>query len=243
MRYSLLDFFFPQICCICKRHGHYICTNCKKLLKRNLPECYICRRLSPTYSSHICCKKRYSLDNVYVAWEYNHMSSSILKLYKYKYVRDIAPALTELFLDTICKSTFRKNLKEALLVPVPISGLRRKERGFNQMDYIVKRISSCFCLDICMDLVLCRTSSGHQAGKSKQERVISKENPFYIKESVNIDIRKYKSITLVDDVITTGNTLETITEVLRNRYGADMKVDALCMFRGKPYFLPTPHPR
>jgi len=94
MNIPLLNFLFPNMCCICKRYGNYICDDCKKLLKRNLPECYICRRLSPQYSSHTQCRKCCSLDNVFVGWEYNHMSSSILKLYKYKNVREISMGLS-----------------------------------------------------------------------------------------------------------------------------------------------------
>jgi len=238
MNISLLDFFFPRMCCICKRHGNYICDDCKKLLKHNLPECYICRRLSPSYASHCLCKKTYSLDNIFVAWEYNHMSSSILKLYKYKNVQDISKILSELFLDAIAKSSFTNNLKDTLLVPVPISNTRRNERGFNQMEYITKEVSKNFQLDLRDDLLRCKRSDVHQAGKNKMERYESKENPFYI--SPNHDsILKYKSITLVDDVITTGSTLEKITKIIKIHYGMDTVVNALCMFRGKPYYLPT----
>lgn len=68
------------------------------------------------------------------------------------------------------------------------------------------------------------------------------ENPFYIHKHASLDLSLYCSITLVDDVITTGNTLEKITQVIRTFYGTNIVLNALCMFRGKPYFLPTvPH--
>lgn len=239
MNISLLDFFFPHMCSICKRYGNYICDDCQKLLKRNLPECYICRRLSPSYASHKECIKRYSLDNVFVAWEYNHMSSSILKLYKYKNVQDISKVLSELFIPLIQKSSFVSVMKDTLLIPVPISNIRKNERGFNQMEYITKSIGKEFQLDIRNDLLCCRNSNSHQASKNKMERYGSKENPFYIKDSSPRFLLQYKSITIVDDVITTGNTLEKITQVIKIHYGMDTVVNALCMFRGKPYYLTT----
>ncbi len=243
MEISLLNFFFPRMCCICKRHGNYICDDCKKLLKRNLPECYLCRRLSPLYLSHSSCKRRYSLDNVFVGWEYNKMSSSILRLYKYKNVQDISEVLSVLFIEAIQKSAFANSLKNTLLVPVPISYLRKSERGFNQMEYITNEIGKVFQLDVRSDLLYCKNSNIHQASKNKMERYGSKENPFYIKNSNKSSEFEYKSITLIDDVITTGNTLEKIAQVIKIHYGMNTVVNALCMFRGKPYYLSTSQPR
>jgi len=237
MDFSLSNFLFPRMCSICKRYGNYICDDCKKLLKRNLPECYICRRLSPSYVSHPLCKTQVSLEKVFVAWEYNILSSSILKQYKYKNVKDIAEVLSTLFIDSILASTFARDIEKTLLVPVPISNLRRNERGFNQMEHITTRIGKYWGLDIESNFISCRNSTLHQASKSKMERDISKENLFYIDNPV--DISKYKSITLVDDVITTGNTLEKISFVIKSYYGIHTTVNALCMFRGKPYYLPT----
>lgn len=170
MDFSISDFLFPRMCCICKRYGHYICDDCKKLLKRNLPECYICRRLSPSCISHAKCMKSSSLNGLFVAWEYNRMSSSILKLYKYKSVKDISTVLSELFIDTIMKSAFQNNLKNTLLIPVPISNMRKNERGFNQMEYITVEISKRLQLKYSTDMVLCRSSVGHQARKNRLER-------------------------------------------------------------------------
>lgn len=239
MDISLLDFLFPRMCCICKRHGNYICDDCKKLLKRNLPECYLCRRLSPLYGSHSSCQRRYSLDNVFVGWEYNRMSSSILKLYKYKNVEEISKILSEIFIASIQKSSFETVLKDTLLIPVPISTTRRNERGFNQMEYITNEIGKVFKLDVKNDLLYCRNSNVHQASKNKIERYGSKENLFYVKDPYGRTAFKYRSLTLVDDVITTGNTLEKLTKVIKIHYGMDTVVNALCLFRGKPYYLPT----
>jgi len=239
MYFSFLDFVFPRMCYICKRHGNYICHECKKLLKRNLPECYVCRRLSPSYVTHIQCKKSYSLQHVFVAWEYNRMSSDILKQYKYKNVKDISGILGEIFIRGILDSSFSCHLKDSLLVPVPISNARKRERGFNQMESISTDIGKFFNLEICNDLVFCKNSGEHKAGKSKSQRIGNQFNPFYISYPRRDYIKKFKSITLVDDVITTGGTLEMISKVIKDTYGMDMQVNALCMFRGKPYYLPN----
>jgi len=167
------------------------------------------------------------------------MSSSILKLYKYKNVQDISEVLSNLFIASIQKSSFANVMKDSLLIPVPISNLRKSERGFNQMEYITKKIGEEFQLDVRNNLLYCKNSNIHQASKNKIERYESKENLFYVKSPYGRTQFKYRSITLVDDVITTGNTLEKITAVIKIHYGMDTVVNALCMFRGKPYYLPT----
>jgi ComF family protein len=171
------------------------------------------------------------------------MSSSILRLYKYKNVQDISEVLSVLFIEAIQKSAFANSLKNTLLVPVPISYLRKSERGFNQMEYITNEIGKVFQLDVRSDLLYCKNSNIHQASKNKMERYGSKENPFYIKNSNKSSEFEYKSITLIDDVITTGNTLEKIAQVIKIHYGMNTVVNALCMFRGKPYYLSTSQPR
>jgi ComF family protein len=160
-------------------------------------------------------------------------------LYKYKNVQDISKILSEFFIETIQKSSFIDLLKDTVLAPVPISYIRKKERGFNQMEYITKEIGKEFQLNITNDFLYCKNSSVHQASKNRIERYESNNNPFYIKYSNQYSFSRFKSITLVDDVITTGNTLEKITKVIKIHYGMDTVVNALCMFRGKPYYLPT----
>lgn len=170
------------------------------------------------------------------------MSSSILRLYKYKNVKEISEVLSEFFIEAIQKSAFTNSLKNTLLVPVPISYLRKSERGFNQMENITNEIGKVFQLDVKNDLLYCRNSNSHQAGKNKVERYGSRENPFYIKEDYGASRLSYRSITLVDDVITTGNTLEKLAQIIKIHYGMDTVVNALCIFRGKPYYLSNSQP-
>ncbi len=233
MRNSFLNIIFPPSCIVCTRPGAYLCVNCRKIFKYNIPECYICRRISGNYTTHPQCKKKYSLDWVYVAWEYNKVSSRFIKQYKYKNVYDMRENIADFFLDTFLKSSTCKLVPNTLLVPVPISTLRMSERGFNQMVYISRRISNHFHLDMSTNLLACKSKLEHQASKSKSERLNSSNN-FYVNCKINIS--KYKSITLLDDVITTGGTLERITKVLKDTYGTETPINALCLFRGKPHF-------
>jgi ComF family protein len=238
---NLLDTIFPKSCSICKKKGDYLCSRCKKLFKRNLPECYICRKLSPSYKTHYECsqgKEDSFLNYVFIGWEYNSLSSIILKKYKYNYVQGISETLVEIFIESIKKSTFERQLLGTILTNVPLTSRRLRDRGFNQTTKIAERVAEAFNIPFAKGLIERKEGSGHQALRDKEEREKIKEDTFALKNSFSPE--GYSSITILDDVITTGATLEAISSTLRKNVYRDMEINALCMFRGKPYYLEIP---
>lgn len=231
---NILDIVFPRSCTICSKEGTYLCERCKKLFKRSLPECYICRRLSNDFQSHSSCMRNYSLTSVFVCWEYNSLTSTILKRYKYSYVYDISESLGELFLDTVKDSPYLKLLGKTLVTIVPISSSRMRERGFNQV-FNLGKIFAHYCnFEFCDSLILKTEESGHQALADREERKsISSE---YYSLNMNSNVDGYESITIIDDVVTTGATLESITKCLRKGLGKDIPIHAICLFRGRPFY-------
>lgn len=227
---SFLNFAYPKSCHICGRHGQYLCDTCKKTFKRNLPECYVCRRLSPNYNTHTDCQNTYSLDQVVVGWQYNKISSKILKSYKYKGTWDIGKYLAEFLTNSLGHVTF----KDTLFTSVPISFLRRNERGFNQTELLLEIISKYYDCDFSSDLIGRKIEKGHQSLRDRESRLIEKSSAFYIKDERLLG--EYNSVTILDDVITTGHTLECISKIIKEKQGDSYTVNALCLFRGKPYY-------
>lgn len=235
---NILDILFPKTCSICQRKGTYLCSRCKKLFKRNLPECYICRKLSSNYKTHSECRELSpgsSLDNVFVAWEYNSLTSDLLKKYKYGYVYDMADILSEFFVENIFKSNFPKSFSNTLLTNVPIPNNRLRERGFNQTLKISEAISKYFDVPFSETLLRRKNTYDHQSLKDKGERKYISKEDFIVNSSSNVS--NYDSITIVDDVITTGITLECVSGRLREIFGKELVINGICMFRGRAYYL------
>jgi predicted amidophosphoribosyltransferase len=113
--------------------------------------------------------------------------------------------------------------------------VRFLERGFNQTELIAQNISKKFACGLALDIVKCKNTKDHRAGQSKKMRKLSSPNPFFI-DNIS-QISGYKSITLLDDVITTGRTLENIMQVLQYTYPTVEEFNAICLFRGKPYYI------
>lgn len=235
---NILDTLFPKTCSICKRKGTYLCSRCKKLFKRTLPECYACRRLSNNYKTHSGCKKDKGfsyLDNVFVAWEYNSLTSDLLKKYKYGYVYDMADILSDFLVKSIFNSNFTQLFSKTLLTNVPIPDNRLRERGFNQTLKISEAISKHFDLSFSDTLLRRKNTYDHQSLKDKGERKYISKNDFIVNSKLRVS--KYKSITIVDDVMTTGITLESVSESLRDTFGEEIIINGICMFRGRAYYL------
>ena len=125
-------------------------------------------------------------------------------------------------------------MKNTLLTNIPISSNRLRERGFNQTYDLAKKVSDTFNLDFCDTLIGRKDTDEHQSMKDRDDRRRISQNDFLIQKV--IDISQYKSITIIDDVITTGSTLESVSNVLRNQYGKELNINAICMFRGRPYY-------
>jgi len=202
----------------------------------------LCRRISPNYRTHEECidqkcitgKELGYLDNVFVSWEYNSLTSDLLKKYKYGYVYDMSKTLSEFFVESVSHSVFSDSLKDTLLTNVPIANNRLRERGFNQTLDISKSVAKKFNLDSSENLVRRKNTYDHQSLRDRDERKSISKDDFIVNSS--FDLTSYKSITIVDDVITTGVTLESMCEQLREVFGQDLKINGMCMFRGKPYY-------
>jgi len=150
-------------------------------------------------------------------------------------VTDTSQLLNDLLIERIFACGYHGFLKGSLIIPVPISDTRRAERGFNQSEILARSLSRRFNCDLELSMIGCRNTTYHRAGQSMEKRQQIYENPFFLKSRK--DLSSYQSITIVDDVITTGKTLENVTQIIRDNYLTDLRINAICLFRGKPYYL------
>ena len=196
----VLDFLFPPVCGIClKRNGKSICDECRKIIN------YKSINKNKKY------KKKYFYKHLYI-FKYEGIIRQRLLEYKFKE----KAYLYKTFAETIIhdKDNIEYIKKYDILIPVPIHKKRKKDRGYNQSELIAKEIVK-FCKDIKLELNILYKKENivAQSTLDKKERMKNIKNVFEIRNECKI---KNKKILLLDDIYTTGSTVNECSRILKN---------------------------
>ncbi|WP_233713442.1 ComF family protein [Lederbergia citri] len=207
-----------------------LCQKCREkleLIKGYL--CDICSRpikeLDPKFvTDHTCLdcirweqdpQLKSTLDKNFSIFIYNDFLKEFIARFKFRGDYELAKAFSKEI------SSQLKYLDHDILVSIPLSEERIKERGFNQSEALAREAGfSAFDL-------LIRTHSEKQSKKSRDERITQKQ-VFQLKEPTNII--QGKNILLIDDIYTTGSTLRQAAKILKEA-GAN-QVQSLTVARG-----------
>ncbi|MBB6501500.1 ComF family protein [Pedobacter cryoconitis] len=101
--------------------------------------------------------------------------------------------------------------KTELIIPIPLHRLKERKRGYNQSKCIADGIAKVLQLPVNTKLLTRKINTGTQTKRSRYNRFENMEYIFRISQSLSL---KHKAILLVDDVITTGATLESCGHLL-----------------------------
>lgn len=189
----------------------------KKLLKIILPErCLGCQEKNIGYLCSQCLNKIspcFDHSNVLAAASYK---SPVIKkaiwLLKYRRAKKLAEPLAELIFQRIF-SPNSKGLNPHIIIPIPLSKKRLRERGFNQAELIAEFLSQKTAIKVESGVLekIKHTESQVKAGK-REKRLQNLKGTFRVSRP---ELIRGKNIILVDDVATTGATLSEARRVLK----------------------------
>ena len=108
-----------------------------------------------------------------------------------------------------------------LLIPVPLHPSREKRRGFNQSEWFAKGLAGSLGKKVYTDVLIRPAGTETQTNKSRIERWQNVENNFKLSRH---DLIENKHILLVDDVVTTGATLESCASLLMRSEGVRVSI-------------------
>lgn len=208
---SILDFIFPTECLDCGAEDELLCKDCfNKIELRNLKQCPLCNKQQPKDKLCPACKETSYLDEIIICADYeNEILQKTIRYFKYKYVKDLGAALGQIMIN---KYKQIKQLPNALIIPTPLHQRRTLERGFNQAELLAEQFADYFDLPILNQVLYRQKNIEHQANLNKKQRLKNIKGCFTIK---NIELIKNQNIILVDDVITTGATLNEQAKLLK----------------------------
>ena len=214
----LLDLVFPRECVVCGSDESYLCWNCAyKTRILQVQACPVCARIN---ANGVSCCGGY-LDQLLVAADYhnNAVMPELIHLFKYKFAQDLAPILAFLLFQI-----FQSHVTgPTLITHVPLSKERFRYRGFNQAA-LLSFYSAHYSGLKHVELLNRIRHTKAQAGLSKRQREKNLRYAFWAGDCSQID-----HVTLIDDVYTTGSTMQECAATLK-RAGVK-RVTALVLAR------------
>lgn len=225
----LEDLIFPISCVGCGEEGIWLCAECLKKIGRNQNcRCLICNRAD--HETAVCqhCRGKSDLDGAMIYGDYddNILGAAIHGL-KYKYVKNLAECLYPLLFKILNQEMLGER---TIITGVPLHPRRERMRDFNQAYLLARPVADNFQLDFYPGLIRRRRFTTSQMTLSREERLKNLASAFELM-SGREKIIENKKIILVDDVLTTGSTLQECARVLK-AVGAQ-EVWGLVLARGK----------
>lgn len=205
----LLDLIFPKFCVNCQKEGEFLCPSCfKKIIKIQIPQCPFCLKISPFGKVCPSCRRKNYLTGVIVAGYFEGPLKKAIYVLKYEKIRSLSLILALLLKEKL--EDFPK--KNFVITFVPLHFKRKNERGFNQSKLLAENLSI-ICKKPCFTLLKRQKYILPQTELNKKQRQENIKNAFIFIGNQN-DI-KNKVVLIVDDVFTTGATLNECAKVLR----------------------------
>jgi ComF family protein len=167
--------------------------------------------------------------NVITAFLYNKGNAvqHLIHNFKYRGRKDIGLFLGEQLGHAFLNSG--KSEEIDIIVPVPLHPKKKKKRGFNQSEILAYGLSTVLDIEINTTVLFRSSHSSTQTRKSKYQRWKNVENIFSLTKPETLE---NKHILLVDDVITTGATLEACAVEVLKTAGVKISVGAVAFTRG-----------
>lgn len=212
---DLLILVYPNRCPVCNRvlYDTLICPQCAKRLKYNTgPVCYRCGKpVDHAIKEYCpdCVKRRHEFCQGRAVFLYEGQMRSILYRYKYSNRRDY----TEFLAGEAARlyGGWVKQLGIDAVVPIPLAKKRMRQRGYNQAELFAKRFCELTGLRCETKLLARIRNTVPQKQLSVQERKNNLKNAF----KMNRNVVNLKRVLIVDDIYTTGSTIDAAALALK----------------------------
>jgi len=205
---KIISLVAPHYCIVCGEEGEVVCAWCLPDFAEPLPSrCYACQAV--TSDSQVChkCRRASGLKHVWVRAHYGGNAKQLVHGFKFEHKRASADPVSLLMSESLPFIA-----PDTILTHVPTATSRVRQRGYDQAELIAQRLSK--HLGLKHDTLLMRTTQTRQVGAKRAERKEQMEKAFVFIEKKNI---KGAKVLLVDDLVTTGATLESAARCLKSK--------------------------
>ena len=245
---STLDLFFPPHCVSCRARGSAFCSVCRsKMILPANPLCWRCGRslllVLPTKVSQQppLCPDCFGGNGPHdVSWlravaVHEGTAREAIHALKYQGRRRVAMPLGDLLAHYLQNWAHEVDL----VIPIPLHAERQRERGFNQSALLARRCAGQLSIPYLPRALIRQRATRPQVGLSKEERRANVLNAFIPGRQGTLSHLAGKHVVLIDDVMTTGSTLNSAAAALAPLHPSS--VSGLAVTRPAFRWLPTTH--
>lgn len=208
--WNTIDWVFPPHCLGCGNEGEIICSECYATIKR-VPAnvCPYCNAYVSTSGHCPNCGNRKPPYNQYRAFAFY---GGVIReaVHHLKYQNDVGVA--RVLAGYLLKVIQAENWEIDLVVPVPLSKHKQDQRGYNQAERLALPVAEALRIPLSTDALLRIKENASQVDLDVQSRRDNVRGVF----EANPVLVKGKKILLIDDVFTTGATLESASQALKD---------------------------
>lgn len=217
---AFIDIFFPDYCLCCGANlggnQNYICVKCIYNLPKTNFHLIEDNPVAQIFWGRIQFAKATSFFHFQKGTKYQKLIHEL----KYKGQKEIGELLGKHFANDLENVNYLNGVD--YLIPVPLHFHKQNIRGYNQSEWIARGLSKRLDIEIRTDILIRKGYSESQTGFGRSERFENVKDDFEVKHT---GVLKGKHIAIVDDVITTGATIEACVSKINN--AADTKITIL----------------
>jgi competence protein ComFC len=218
----ILDTLFPITCLGCQKNDFWLCEKCfQKIPLRRDQVCPACER-EITLSGFLCqaCRtiREFQLDALVSAVFYDNQTvKKMVHNFKYRFARGLSVPLARLEIKALL---LHNTPLPRAIIPVPLHSRRLRWRGFNQAQLLAENISQNlappFKIPVLDILERRKYNKPQMELENYQERRQNVRDLFGIRPGISLNDIKGKVVYLIDDIATTGATLEECAKALKS---------------------------
>ena len=207
---DFLDLFYPENCEACTEplvgNEKVICTKCQLNLPRTNSHRIEIPSLANKFAGKVFIKDVFS----FLKFEKQGKVQRLLHGLKYGNKPEIGYTLGKLYGQELLET----GVVYDLIIPVPLHSRKLSQRGYNQSDKIAEGLAEGLKTDWSAEVLMRQKFTESQTGKGRVERFENVSGIFKILDATKI---QNKHIAVVDDIMTTGSTIESaVAELLQN---------------------------
>lgn len=207
LRQALLDLFFPPRCVVCRRIGEWFCATCRQAIAKIIPPiCDRCGRPLNRTTCPYCQKLPMQIDGTRAVAFFEGSVRQAIHALKYDHRPELAKPLGALLIDYFSAHPIPADA----LIPIPLHSERERARGYNQARLLAQELGRCCNLPVWEDVLTRTRHTRPQVELDAADRRENVHEAFVATERVG-----GARILLIDDVCTTGATMDACGQALQ----------------------------